>query len=140
MGKIFNATFICVLILFILCICISLVATIYTDHNKYYDTSEILQVINVNVDDDFVLVKIKISNITEKPFNINSYDFRLLNNNNEITYQSFKKPIRIKNKTVNSNDVITGTLVFEVPKNESKLVLEYDPSFCSDKTIKVSLN
>lgn len=92
---------------------------------------------------EFLIVYIKLVNKSNDRFMYNSFDFKVQNSKGVIVDQSFRSidnDTRLEYGELNPNGEVTGTLVFETPVDDSKLILEYKPSFWSDNTIKIYLN
>jgi hypothetical protein len=90
---------------------------------------------------EFIIITIQLTNKSDKSFYFNSFDFSLHTDKNETIYQSlrsFDNGTSFEYGAVNINSAITGTIVFETAINESKLILEYRPTF-SDEIINIML-
>jgi len=93
---------------------------------------------------EFVIVSITIKNGGSDKFSYGSYDFKVQNSKGNILDPTYVSEIN-ENTQLNTGELaskgeVSGTLIFEEPKNDPKLILEYKPGFWSDKTIKIALN
>lgn len=91
---------------------------------------------------EYIVISVKMKNASVKErISYNSLDFRIENSKGVLTDESYLGDV----ETLDCGDLtpsgeISGKIVFEVPENDPKLTLEYQPSWLSDSVIRVALN
>lgn len=89
---------------------------------------------------EFIEVNVTLENIGDSELSYNTYDFSM------VTSQGNKVDIDTETYTIDGglssgelikNGKVTGTLVFEVPQNDSNLILYYSSSLWSEKYVKI---
>jgi hypothetical protein len=91
---------------------------------------------------EYVIVTVEISNAGDENISYNPFDFKMSNSQGQIVDQAFTTVDT--NTALQSGELapggkVSGTITFEQPAADSALQLQYNPSFWSDKTIKVNL-
>ncbi|MEH1647581.1 DUF4352 domain-containing protein [Pediococcus pentosaceus] len=93
---------------------------------------------------EFVIVNVTITNKGDEKQDYNSYDFKLNSDGNStdfdeiLTNDEYSKDV-LDSGTLDKGATVSGNLIGQA-KKDSKLKLEYKPSFFDDKTIDVPLN
>jgi hypothetical protein len=91
---------------------------------------------------EFVIVTVAIENAGKEKITYNPFDFKMSNSQGQITdaaITTVNTDTAMQSGELATGGKVSGTIVFEQPKGDSKLQLQYQPSFWSDKTIKVNL-
>lgn len=91
---------------------------------------------------EFVIVTVEINNAGDENISYNPFDFKMSNSQGQIVDQAFTTVDT--NTALQSGELapggkVSGTIAFEQPAGDTGLQLQYNPSFWSDKTIKVNL-
>lgn len=87
----------------------------------------------------YIKTEITIKNNTDDTIDVSPFEFKILDSNgvyHDVTY--------ILDKTLDSTKIakggnISGSMAFEVPKNDQNLKLIYTPSFWSNDHIEISI-
>lgn len=92
---------------------------------------------------EYVIVTVLIENNSDKEVSYNPFDFKMQNSQGQIESQTFT--IIDSDTSLSSGDLapggsVTGTLVWEQPIDDDGLVLIFEPSFWSNKQVKINLN
>lgn len=90
---------------------------------------------------EYVKVNIYIENKSDEKISYNVYDWELQDSNGDVKSQTF---VIGNDNNLGSGELIkggkkSGSIVFEVTKGDSGLVLHYKSSFWSNKTIGIKL-
>ena len=91
----------------------------------------------------YVTVMVAIFNNGDSQISYNPYDFSLQNSNgqvSDITITTIDNNTALNSGELVAGGKVNGSLTFEAPKNDKKLVLRYQPDFWSDKEIQIHLN
>jgi hypothetical protein len=91
---------------------------------------------------EFVIVTLTVENAGKENISYNPYDFKMTNSQGQITDAAFttvNTDTALQSGELATGGKVSGTIAFEQPKGDSKLQLQYQPSFWSDKTVKVNL-
>lgn len=91
---------------------------------------------------EYVIVHVTIENAGKDNISYNPFDFKIANSQGQITDIGFitvNTDSALESGELTPGGKVSGTLAFEQPKDDPKLQLQYQPSFWSDKTIKVNL-
>lgn len=91
----------------------------------------------------FVTVMVSIFNDGDSQVSYNPYDFSLQNSNgqvSDITFTTVDSDTALNAGELVAGGKVKGSLTFEAPKKDKKLVLRYQPNFWSDKEIQIHLN
>jgi len=91
---------------------------------------------------EYIKINIYIENKSDDKISYNTYDWELQDSDGDI--QSVAMLTYSIDDGLGSGDLAkggkkSGSLVFEVPKNDTGLVLHYKSSFWSDKTVDIKL-
>ncbi|MCM3589618.1 MULTISPECIES: DUF4352 domain-containing protein [Brevibacillus] len=91
---------------------------------------------------EYVILKVTIENGGSKNISYNPFDFKMSNSQGQITDKAFT--IVDNNTALQSGELapggkVSGTIVFEEPKDDAKLQLQFTPNFWSSDTIKINL-
>lgn len=92
---------------------------------------------------EFLIVTVTLKNNGEDEFDYNPYNFSVQDSNGsvtDITFTTVDSDTSLEAGSLVSGGKVSGTLAFEVPKNDKKTVLRYQPDFWSDKEIQINLN
>ena len=87
---------------------------------------------------EYVIVTIAIKNKGSAEIDYNTYDFQMSNSQGQLSDQVFtivNAETTLGSGQLMSNGVVTGTVVFEQPIDDSALELIYKPSFWGDITV-----
>ncbi|RSD26817.1 DUF4352 domain-containing protein [Mesobacillus subterraneus] len=92
---------------------------------------------------EYVIVTVEIENAGDENISYNPFDFKMSNSQGQIVDQAFTTVDT--NTALQSGELapggkVSGTISFEQPAGDAGLQLQYNPSFWSDKTIKVNLH
>ena len=88
---------------------------------------------------EYVIVTIAIKNKGSAEIDYNTYDFQMSNSQGQLSDQAFtivNTETSLGSGQLMSNGVVTGTVVFEQPIDDSALELIYKPSFWGNVTVK----
>jgi hypothetical protein len=91
---------------------------------------------------EFVIVTLTVENAGKENISYNPFDFKMTNSQGQITDAAFtvvNTDTALQSGELAAGGKVSGTIAFEQPKGDSKLQLQYQPSFWSDKTVKVNL-
>jgi hypothetical protein len=91
---------------------------------------------------EFVIVTLTVENAGKENISYNPFDFKMTNSQGQITdaaLTTVNTDTALQSGELASGGKVSGTIAFEQPKGDSKLQLQYQPSFWSDKTVKVNL-
>lgn len=91
----------------------------------------------------FVTVMLTIYNDGDDQVSYNPYDFSLQNSSgqvSDVTFTMIDEDTALNSGELVAGGTVKGSLTFEAPKNDKKLVLRYQPDFWSDKEIQIHLN
>ncbi len=91
---------------------------------------------------EFLVISVTIKNNGDDEIYYNPYDFSVQNGNgqvNDITFTSIDSDTALNSGKLIAGGSVSGTLAFEVPKNDNNLLLRYQPDFWSDKEIQIHL-
>lgn len=92
---------------------------------------------------EFLIVTVTLKNNGEDEFDYNPYNFSVQDSNGtvtDITFTTVDSDTSMESGSLVSGGKVSGTLAFEVPKKDKKLMLRYQPDFWSDKEIQINLN
>jgi hypothetical protein len=91
---------------------------------------------------EYVIVHVRIENKGKEKIDYNPFDFKLQNSNGQLVdaaITSIGGNTALEAGQLTPGGKVEGSITFEAPKGDTKLQLQYTPSFWSDKTIKVNL-
>ena len=91
---------------------------------------------------EFVIVHVRIENKGKDKIDYNPFDFKLQNSNGQLVDAAITgigNDTALQAGQLTPGGKVEGSITFEAPKGDTKLQLQYTPSFWSDKTIKVNL-
>ena len=91
---------------------------------------------------EFVIVHVRIENKGKDKIDYNPLDFKLQNSNGQLVDSAITgigNDTALQAGQLTPGGKVEGSITFEAPKGDTKLQLQYTPSFWSDKTIKVNL-
>ncbi|WP_226654823.1 DUF4352 domain-containing protein [Pseudalkalibacillus hwajinpoensis] len=97
---------------------------------------------NLKSGDEYVIVSVKITNNSKKEISYNPYDFEMSNSKGQIFQQSFSsihEDTALHYGELVPGGTVEGTVVFEQPKDDEKLQLQYTVNFWRDRMIRVDL-
>jgi hypothetical protein len=90
---------------------------------------------------EYIICTVKIKNIGKENISYNPYNFKLQTSKGNIVSSTFMSTENNKTSLSSGelapNGEVEGTLAFETNKDDTKLILEYEPNFLNDKKIKV---
>ena len=104
---------------------------------KNYETGN--QFLKPDTDNQYVKIDLSIKNNTDDSINVASYEFKILDSNGVYhdTNYILKDPITSTKIAKGGN--LSGSISFEVPKNDDNLKLIYTPSLWSDDHVEIKL-
>ena len=91
---------------------------------------------------EFVKVSVKIDNKSKDTVSVNTFDFKVQDSNGVIddcAAPTYSLDDGLESSQLASEGSKTGSMVFEVPKGDSNIVLIYKPRFLSSKKIEIKL-
>lgn len=90
---------------------------------------------------EYIEVKVKIVNNSSSSQSYSDYDFKLRNSTGVEAFTSFVEDTsdRLSSASLAPGGNVTGTIVFEVEKSETNLILIYRPGYFSDSTAEITL-
>lgn len=91
---------------------------------------------------EYLIVSVTIKNNGEDEISYNPYNFSVQNGEgqvNDIAFTTVNTDTSLSSGELVGGGSVSGTLAFEVPKNDKKLLLRYQPDFLSDKEIQIHL-
>lgn len=92
---------------------------------------------------EYVIVTVKIENNGDDNISYNPLDFKMSNSNGQIERQSFTivdSDTSLSSGELSPGGNVSGTIVFEQPKDDPELKLIFEPSFWSRDQVVVNLN
>lgn len=90
----------------------------------------------------FIKVSVKIENKSNNDISVSCYDFKVQDSNgviNTCSSETWSLDDRLDSTNLAPNGKIAGSIIFEVPSNDSDLKLIYTPSFFLNKKIEIKL-
>lgn len=103
----------------------------YTTGNQYEKPSE---------GHEYVKVNLYIENKSDDKISYNPYDWEMQDSDGDIkTYTWVSAEDALNSGEIAKNGKKSGSLIFEVPKNDTGLILHYKSSFWSNKTVEIKL-
>ena len=90
----------------------------------------------------FVFSNAKIDNKSKDTVSVNTFDSTVQHSNGVIgdcAAPTYSLDDGLESSQLASEGSKTGSMVIEVPKNDSNLILIYQPSFLSNKKIEIKL-
>lgn len=91
---------------------------------------------------EYIIVTVTIENAGKSNISYNPFDFKMSNSQGQITDMTFttiNNSNSLQSGELAPGGKVSGTIAFEQPIDDNKLQLQYQPSFWSDKTIKIDL-
>ena len=92
--------------------------------------------------EEYVIVSVKITNAGKKEISYNSYDFEMSNSKGQIlqhSYSNIHEDTELHYGELEPGGTVEGTVLFEQPKDDEKLQLQYTANFWRDRVIRVDL-
>lgn len=92
---------------------------------------------------EYVTVMLSIFNNGDSQVSYNEFDFSLQNSSGQVSdviFTTIDEDTALNSGELVVGGTVKGSLTFEAPKNDKKLVLRYQPDFWSDKEIQIHLN
>ena len=92
---------------------------------------------------EYVTVMLSIFNNGDSQVSYNEFDFSLQNSSGQVSdviFTTIDEDTALNSGELVAGGTVKGSLTFEAPKNDKKLVLRYQPDFWSDKEIQIHLN
>lgn len=93
---------------------------------------------------EFVIVKLTITNGSDQNISYNPFDYSIENSNGQITDQTFStmnSETALSSGELAKGGTVTGSIIFEAPKGDKGLKLQYKGNILSDKVhAQISLN
>lgn len=87
----------------------------------------------------YVKIDVTIKNNTEDSIDVASYEFKILDSNGVYHDTNYILKNSLSSTKVVKGGVLSGSISFEVPKNDDNLKLVYTPSFWSDENVEIKL-
>lgn len=84
---------------------------------------------------EFVIVTVKIKNTGKKTLDYNPLYFQMQNSKGQldnVTYITINQDTELESGKLTSGGEVEGSVVFEEPKDDEKLVLQYQDNFFAD--------
>lgn len=100
------------------------------------------QFITPNSGNEFVKVQVTIENKSSSEASYNTFDWKIRNSNGvikDVSSTTYSIDNGLESGELAMGGKVSGFLVFEVPEGDQGLVLQYSPSFWSDKKIEIKL-
>lgn len=111
-----------------------------TKVEKNYNTGNEYSVPKSN--NQFVKLSIKIENKSNSNISANTFDFKIQDSNgaiDDVDSSTYSLDDQFESAELIPGGTRAGSVIFEVPKNDSGLKFIYQPSFWSNKKIEVKL-
>lgn len=92
---------------------------------------------------EYVIVSVLIENNSDKELSYNPYDFKMQNSQGQIESKTFTiidKETSLSSGKLAPGGNVSGTVVWEQPKDDDGLKLIFEPSFWSGKRVTVELD
>ncbi len=92
--------------------------------------------------EQFIKVSVRVENKSSSKISVNPYDFKVQDSQGSIenvASPTYSLDDMYQSAELASGGTRTGSVVFEVPKNDSGLKFIYEPSFWSNKKVEVKL-
>lgn len=109
-----------------------------TDVQRNYKTGN--EYTKAETGNEFVKVTVKIKNNSDDKISVSPLEFKVLDSNgvyHDYNYLVLKEPL--KSVDLAKGGSISGSVAFEVPKNDTNLKLVYTPSLWSDEQVEIKL-
>lgn len=92
---------------------------------------------------EYVIVTVNITNNSDDKISYNQFDFKMKNSQGQIEEPALS--IIDNDTSLSSGELaaggnVSGTIVFEQPKDDEQLELIFSPSFWSNKEVSINLN
>ncbi len=87
----------------------------------------------------YVKIDVTIKNNTDDSIDVSSYEFKILDSNGVYHDTNYILNNSLSSTKVEKGGVLSGSISFEVPKNDNELKLVYTPSFWSDENVEIKL-
>ena len=87
----------------------------------------------------YVKIDVTIKNNTDDSIDVSSYEFKILDSNGVYHDTNYILNNSLSSTKVAKGGVLSGSISFEVPKNDNELKLVYTPSFWSDENVEIKL-
>jgi hypothetical protein len=91
---------------------------------------------------EFVKVQITIENDSSNQISYGTYDWQLQDSKGvikDVAFATYSTDGALGSGDLAPNGKVSGFIIFEVPSGDTGLVLQYSPSFLSDKTLNIKL-
>jgi len=91
---------------------------------------------------EFVKVQVTIENNSSSQISYNTFDWKMQDSQGvikDISSNTYIADGNLGSGNLASNGKVSGLLIFEVPSGDKGLVLQYNPSFWSDKKLEIQL-
>lgn len=91
---------------------------------------------------EYVIVTVEIENKGSENITYNPFDFKMSNSQGQVIDQTFTTisiDTSLSSGELAPNGKVSGTIPFEMPVGDTKLQLQYSPSFWTDDTVIINL-
>ena len=92
--------------------------------------------------EEYVIVSVKLTNAGKEEISYNPYDFEMSNSKGQIlqhSYSNIHEDTELHSGELEPGGTVEGTVLFEQPKDDEKLQLQYTVNFWRDRVIRVDL-
>lgn len=100
------------------------------------------QYVTPETGNEFVKVEVSIENNSNSQVSYNTFDWKMQDGSGvikDIDPNTFMVDGSLDSGQLAPNGKVTGFMVFQVPADDTNLVLSYNPSFFSDKKVEIKL-
>lgn len=91
---------------------------------------------------EFVKIQLKIENDSNNQISYNTFDWKMQDSQGvikDISANTYMADGNLGSGNLAANGKVSGVLIFEVTNGDKGLVLQYNPSFWSDKKLEIKL-
>lgn len=104
---------------------------------KNYETGS--QFLKPDTDNQYVKIDLSIKNNTDNSINVSPFEFKILDSSGVYHDTNFILKDPITSTKIAKGGNLSGSISFEVPKNDDNLKLIYTPSLWSDDHVEIKL-
>ncbi len=91
---------------------------------------------------EFIKLDVKIENKSDSNISVNTYNFKMQDSNGaieDVSMETYSADDGFESAELIPNGKRSGSIIFEVPKNDTNLKLIYEPSFWSNKKVMIKI-
>lgn len=91
---------------------------------------------------EFVKVQVAIENDSSNQISYNTFDWKIKDSKGvikDVAFVTYSVDGTLESGELAPNGKVSGFIIFEVPSGDTELVLQYNPSFWTDKTLEIKI-